>query len=58
MFPLLFVAPRGLINYYFLIAPEHNILIVNKSLIIQVIINANRNDARANDNSKAKSNRA
>jgi Kef-type K+ transport system membrane component KefB len=40
MFPLLFVAPRGLITIllFLSIAPEHNILIVNKSLIIQVIL--------------------
>ena len=38
--PLLFVAPRGLITVllFLLIVPEHNIPLVNKSLIIQVII--------------------
>ena len=40
MFPLLFVAPRGLITIllFLSITPEHNILLVNKSLIIQVIL--------------------
>lgn len=40
LFPLLFVAPRGLITIllFLSIAPEHNILLVNKSLIIQVIL--------------------
>jgi uncharacterized protein YacL len=38
LFPL-FVAPRGLIILLFLgIAPEQRILLVNKSLIIQVIL--------------------
>jgi hypothetical protein len=38
--PLLFVAPRGLITIllFISIVPAHNISIVNKSLIIQVII--------------------
>lgn len=38
--PLLFVAPRGLITIllFLSIEPHHNILLVNKSLIIQVII--------------------
>jgi hypothetical protein len=36
----LFIAPRGLINIllFLTIAPEQNILLVNKSLIIQVIV--------------------
>jgi hypothetical protein len=39
LFPLLFVAPRGLITILlFCIAPEQRILLVNKSLIIQVIL--------------------
>lgn len=40
LFPLLFVAPRGLITILLFlgIAPEHSILLVNKSLIIQVIL--------------------
>lgn len=40
LFPLLFVAPRGLITILLFlgIAPEHAIFIVNKSLIIQVIL--------------------
>lgn len=40
MFPLLFVAPRGLITIllFLSITPEHTIPIVNKSLIIQVIL--------------------
>jgi cell volume regulation protein A len=40
LFPLLFVAPRGLITILLFlgIAPEHMILLVNKSLIIQVIL--------------------
>jgi Kef-type K+ transport system membrane component KefB len=40
LFPLLFVAPRGLITILLFlgIAPEHRILLVNKSLIIQVIL--------------------
>ncbi|MEN6618800.1 MAG: hypothetical protein ABFC28_04795 [Rikenellaceae bacterium] len=38
--PLLFVAPRGLITIvlFLLITPEQNILFVNKSLIVQVIL--------------------
>jgi len=38
--PLLFVAPRGLITIllFLSILPEHNILLVNRSLIIQVIV--------------------
>ncbi|MEO7445967.1 MAG: cation:proton antiporter [Ferruginibacter sp.] len=38
--PLLFVAPRGLITIllFLSIEPHHNILLVNKSLIIQVIM--------------------
>jgi hypothetical protein len=40
LFPLLFVAPRGLITIllFLSITPEHQIEIVNKSLIIQVIL--------------------
>ncbi|WP_035664693.1 sodium:proton antiporter [Flavobacterium sp. ACAM 123] len=40
LFPLLFVAPRGLITILLFlgIAPEQRILLVNKSLIIQVIL--------------------
>jgi cell volume regulation protein A len=40
LFPLLFVAPRGLITILLFlgIAPEHRVLLVNKSLIIQVIL--------------------
>lgn len=40
LFPLLFVAPRGLITILLFlgIAPEHSIMLVNKSLIIQVIL--------------------
>jgi cell volume regulation protein A len=40
IFPLLFVAPRGLITILLFlgIAPEHSIMLVNKSLIIQVIL--------------------
>lgn len=40
IFPLLFVAPRGLITIllFFSILPGHHIALVNKSLIIQVII--------------------
>ncbi|OCB76130.1 sodium:proton antiporter [Flavobacterium crassostreae] len=40
LFPLLFVAPRGLITIllFLSIAPENTIAIVNKSLIIQVIL--------------------
>jgi hypothetical protein len=40
VFPLLFVAPRGLITIllFFLILPESRIPLVNKSLIIQVIL--------------------
>jgi cell volume regulation protein A len=40
LFPLLFVAPRGLITIllFLSIAPENKILIINKSVIIQVIL--------------------
>jgi cell volume regulation protein A len=40
MLPLLFVAPRGLITIllFLSIAPEDGVLLVNKSLIIQVIL--------------------
>lgn len=40
MFPLVFLAPRGLITIllFFSIAPEQQIGLVNKSLIIQVIL--------------------
>jgi hypothetical protein len=40
VFPLMFVAPRGLITIllFFSILPEDQISIVNKSLIIQVIL--------------------
>ncbi len=40
IFPLLFVAPRGLITIllFLSIAPENQIHLVNKSLIIQVIL--------------------
>jgi hypothetical protein len=40
LFPLLFVAPRGLITIllFLSIEPTHTISLVNKSLIIQVII--------------------
>jgi potassium/hydrogen antiporter len=40
VFPLLFVAPRGLITIllFFLILPESRIPLVNKSLITQVIL--------------------
>lgn len=40
MIPLLFVAPRGLITVllFLSILPESNILLVNRSLIIQVIV--------------------
>lgn len=40
LFPLLFVAPRGLITIllFLSISPEHTIVLVNKSLIIQVIL--------------------
>lgn len=40
VFPLLFVAPRGLITIllFFLILPESRIALVNKSLITQVIL--------------------
>ena len=38
--PLLFIAPRGLITIllFLAIAPEQSILIVNKSLVIQIIV--------------------
>lgn len=38
--PLLFVAPRGLVTVllFLSIVPESNILLVNRSLIIQVIV--------------------
>lgn len=40
LFPLLFVAPRGLITIllFLSIAPENQILLINKSVIIQVIL--------------------
>ena len=40
MFPLLFVAPRGLISIllFLSIAPERSIQIVNKPMMIQVVI--------------------
>jgi cell volume regulation protein A len=40
LFPLLFVAPRGLITIllFLSIAPEHRILLIDKSVIIQVIL--------------------
>jgi hypothetical protein len=40
LFPLLFVAPRGLITILLFlgIAPENRVLLVNKSLIIQIIL--------------------
>jgi cell volume regulation protein A len=40
LFPLLFVAPRGLITIllFLSIAPEHKILLINNSVIIQVIL--------------------
>ena len=40
LMPLLFIAPRGLITIllFFSISPEQSIVLVNKSLVIQVII--------------------
>ena len=40
MFPMLFIAPRGLINIllFLSIVPAQNIPLVNKSLILQVVL--------------------